>query len=357
MNIDAEFEKRKGEVFPQGKIILWDGRALDCYPLAAQAPGENFQSHTTVQYPSIGAALPEPEEAEQQKQLFIKNAFRLLAHRERILSDSRMFLCRVPIQSGLAYTGTSGFSHPTLGVYLEWWPIVEGAMRIDSKGRKSLVYHLAGSPLSGANKCTAVREDGETETVSLSPFNAHWGPFTRINNRYTEAKQRYQAYTLQEVLDILHHEDNHIDEAQSIKIQFMTHENEVLHRRIEQIKDECDMWHNKYTYALIRYNETKIRAFYAEYEAFKAKADIEIEQLKAQKRALKAELKSGRIDNITYQKQFSPLANRISDWEAKIEIFRFGKVQETFPQEKDLTFNLIEQYILTKKNSNNNPNQ
>ncbi len=362
MSLFTEFEKREQEVFPQNKIILWDGRMLDCYPLAAQAPDKIDEDHLeldkTGQYLNVGTIKPQPvppksEEAEEQEQLFIKNAFYLLAHKERIMSDSRMFLCRIPIQSGLAYTGISGFRNPTLGIYLEWWSIVEEAMRTDSTGRKSLVYRLAGSPLSGINKCAAVREDGETEIVYLSSFYAHSGPFTRINNRYAEAKQLYQAYTLQEVLDILNQEeDNNIDYAHTIEMQYMTHEIEVSNMRIEQIKEERDMWYNKYTDTLIRYNEDKIRKFYAEYETLKTSATMEIEQLKEQKRDLKAELKSGQIDNLTYQKKLMPLTKRIRELETEINCFKFINVLETFPDERDISFSLIEHFVLNTRKNN-----
>ncbi|MGM9869158.1 MAG: hypothetical protein ACI30R_05985 [Sodaliphilus sp.] len=87
MDICAEFEKRKNEVFPQGKIILWDGRMLDCYPLATKKPDENLQLYTTGQYQSEGAKKSQPIhpksiDVEEQKQLFIKNAFFLLSHRD-----------------------------------------------------------------------------------------------------------------------------------------------------------------------------------------------------------------------------------------------------------------------------------
>jgi len=362
MGIFAEFEKREREVFPHNKIILWDGRMLDCYPLAAQAPDKIDEDHleldTTGQFLSVGAKKPQPvspksKDTEEQKELFIKNAFYLLAHKERIMSDSRMFLCRIPIQSGLAYTGNSGFRNPTLGIYLEWWSIVEGAMRTDRKGRKSLVYHLAGSPLSGANKCAAVREDGKIEIVSLSPFNAHWGPFTRLNNRYTEAKQLYQAYTLQEVLNILNQEDDgNTGYAHSIEMQYMTHEIEVSNRRVEHIKEERDMWYKKYYDTLIRYNEDKIRKYYAEFETLETSANMEIEQLKEQKRALKAELKSGRLDNITYQKKLMPLTKRIRELEIEIGCFKFNKVLEAFPDERDISFNLIAEFVRSERKSN-----
>ena len=198
MSIVAEpFKEVKG-LFPEGKIILTDGRVLDCYPLAEQKPekieSDSLELDRTGQYLIIGRHKPTPvpkpsATVVEQRQLFVSNAFYLLAHKERILSDSRMFLCPVAIQNGIAYTGTSGFRKPTLGVYLEWWGLVKEAMRTDKKGCRSLVYQLAGSPLSGRNCCSAVREDGKTETVSLSSFGRHWGPFMQLNQRYTEAKQ------------------------------------------------------------------------------------------------------------------------------------------------------------------------
>ena len=57
MGIYAEFEKREREVFPHNKIILWDGRMLDCYPLVARAPDkidvDHLELDTTEQYLSV----------------------------------------------------------------------------------------------------------------------------------------------------------------------------------------------------------------------------------------------------------------------------------------------------------------
>ena len=358
MSIVAEpFKEDKG-LFPEGKIILHDGRVLDCYPLSEQSPekieSDSLELDTTGRYLIIGRQKPTPvpnpsATVEEQRQLFISNAFYLLAHKERILSDSRMFLCPVAIQNGIAYTGTSGFRKPTLGVYLEWWGLVEGAMRTDKKGCRSLVYQLAGSPLSGRNSCGAVREDGTTETVSLSPFSRHWRPFVHLNQRYTEAKQLYQAYTLQQVLDILHQEDNgNTDFSTKIDVLFMKHQIDALNRRMEQIKEECNKWYSKYTDALTRYNVEKMRQLYADYEVFEANVSKEIDRLKKQKRDLKANLKRGCLDNIAYQRQLTPLKKHISDLLFKIRHFKYEKVRETFPDEEDINFDMIERYILKK---------
>ena len=361
MGIYAEFEKREREVFPHNKIILWDGRMLDCYPLAAQAPDKIYEDHleldTTGQFLSVGAKKPQPvspksKDTEEQKELFIKNAFYLLAHKERIMSDSRMFLCRIPIQSGMAYTGISGFRNPTLGIYLEWWSIVEGAMRTDRKGRKSLVYHLAGSPLSGANKCAAVREDGKIEIVSLSPFNAHWGPFTRLNNRYTEAKQLYQAYTLQEVLDILHHEDDgDLDYSTGIKELFMQHEIDSLNERVKRLSEEASKWYKMYHETLMKYNDARVSKAYTELEALRARVETEIDLIREQKQELKAEMKSGRLDNITYQKKLMPLNKQIRALEMEVSACQYDLHNRFL--EDGISYSMIEDYMRTKKKDGN----
>ena len=58
MSIVAEpFKEVKG-LFPEGKIILTDGRVLDCYPLAEQKPekieSDSLELDRTGQYLIIG---------------------------------------------------------------------------------------------------------------------------------------------------------------------------------------------------------------------------------------------------------------------------------------------------------------
>lgn len=200
---------------PQNSITLLNGAVLECFP--KEAPQTKFtpdkmQLDTTGVYLSIGnkRCKPQPkttEEFEQRKKLFTDNAFYLLAHSERIMRDSRMFLAPVAVQNGLAYTGTSGFHNPTLGIYLEWWNECSTALRTDKDGNRSIVFYLAGSPLTGVNQCAEVYEDGRIESIQVSSFRNHWRPFTATNTRYDEAKHVYQAYTLEQVLEILHAED------------------------------------------------------------------------------------------------------------------------------------------------------
>ena len=135
--------------------------------------------------------------------LFLENAHRLIAHGERIMADSRMFLAPLPIRNGLAYIGTSGMRNPTLGVYIEWWRNNECAWAEDESGVNQPIYFIAGSPLSGCNSCAYVGADGDGHTTSVRHFAMVWRTFAKLNTHYTEAKQIYEAYTLEDVLNIL----------------------------------------------------------------------------------------------------------------------------------------------------------
>ncbi|MBR4392027.1 MAG: hypothetical protein IKT08_07995 [Bacteroidales bacterium] len=198
-------------VHPEGKIQLLNGKVLDCYPLEQpKAKMDNeLKLDVTGTYMSVGKPKPvaapiSDEQKKKRKRLFLNNAFLFFQHRDRIMSDSRMFLCPIPIQSGLAYTGTSGFQRPTLGVYLEWWLNCESATIGKKDDLQWLVYRIAGSPLSGSNRCGIVNSEGKTDSRSLSgSFASIWSSFMRINNRYDEAKSLYQAYTLEDVINIM----------------------------------------------------------------------------------------------------------------------------------------------------------
>ena len=119
------------------------------------------------------------------------------------MSDSRMFLAPVPIVNGIAYSGIAGFTNPTLGVFVEWWLNCETDVTHDHSGKEALCYAIAGSPLTGINGCGCVYPDGTTERIVFAKFSNVWRTFVQINQRYTEAKQIAEAYSLQEVYDKL----------------------------------------------------------------------------------------------------------------------------------------------------------
>ena len=196
-------------------ITLFSGRTMVCYPKSEQPEtliDDSLRLDTTGVYLRIGKSTKsvqtKPEE-DPAKTAFLSNAFFLFDHSDEILSDSRMFLAPLPINNNLAYTGTSGFQNPTLGVYIEFWQHMGMPMTFSvgylffRKEVKALLYHIAGSPLSGSNSCAFVTEEGKSIQRSLSSFFNYWPPFMEINNHYTQAKQLYQSYTIQEVIEKL----------------------------------------------------------------------------------------------------------------------------------------------------------
>lgn len=74
---------------------------------------------------------------DEDLQFFLDHAFLFYRNAEAILKDSRMFLAPVPVRSGLAYSGGSGFASPTLGVYIEWWLRNEQLVCRDHVGNKT----------------------------------------------------------------------------------------------------------------------------------------------------------------------------------------------------------------------------
>lgn len=342
---------------PQNSITLMNGAVLECYPKEThqgEFVPDKMKLDATGTYLSIGnkPCKPQPRttvEMERQKKLFTDNAFYLLAHQERIMRDSRMFLAPVAIQNGLAYTGTSGFLAPTLGIYLEWWNACTEALRVDKEGRRSLVYHLAGSPLSGANHCAEVFEDGRTESVQVSLFINHWRPFTAINTRYDEAKHIYQDYTLEQVLDILHAEDGEDwDYSSVIKERFMQSEINELKKKVERLTKESDKWYSMYKDTYMKYKDAEISEAFSTFQSFREECEVQINSIKMRKRALKAELKSGRMDNIAYQHTLTPLNKQIRELEFRVSTQKYELVNKYLSE--GISYDAIESYMNKKNN-------
>jgi len=142
----------------------------------------------------------------QEADLFVKNAHFLFAHKCGILCCEQMFFARVPIISGLAYTGP--FREPVLGSYIEWWMACT-ASHIDD----ALVYKLSGSPLSGANACSIVTPDGESKTYHAPKFMGLVRTFMPINRRCARCNDCKDAFTIREVVEKLSDGPNRIIDA------------------------------------------------------------------------------------------------------------------------------------------------
>ncbi len=212
---------------------------------------------------------------ERQQRLFLDNAFMLIDAHEHILGDSRMFLTKVPIDSGLAYVGSEGLSNPTLGVYLEWWLNCPDSSVEDADGHKWLIFKLAGSALTWRNKCGLVDRNGNVKYMDLQTFRPVCEAFISINRRYKEAKAKYYAFSLLQTMSLLGKEGKAtIQDAddflftQERKLQSMTTECNRLRKANEELTA-------KFHHAFMRLKAPELKRFLQELRENETKlADI-----------------------------------------------------------------------------------
>lgn len=214
-------------------FVIENGTTLLGYPRRAESP----------------AAFKWPNEDVQwvEAELFKANAYFLLENRERIFADSRMFLAPVNVMSGAAYIGA--LVKPCVGTYLEWW------LR---RGKDELAYHVSGSPLSGANVSKSIAKDGSLVPLPASPSGAPFlslmKEFEDAHKRYRAERERFDAYSLWEVIQRLKGEQPRYDDG--FKVLVLERERlrnegvcEKMVRQISELKSRLqsykDRWHGE----------------------------------------------------------------------------------------------------------------
>ena len=351
-------------------ITLLNGRELLCYPKAEPStPIDNrMKFDTTGQRLTVGrrkpVVKPTPPEVEQQRQQAVKfftdHAFFFLDHREKILNDSRMFLAPVPVQSGMAYIDSSGFNHPTLGVYIEWWmsciPAIIGRYRKDTW----LVYRIAGSPLSGRNCCGIVNTHGECRSEQLpSPFSAIWHSFVDVNTRYDEAKERYEACSLEEVVKLLEVNDQG-DSLLQRELLLLQHENQVLRQEIQDTHEASAKAVEEIRSTLLKaYLECKrdaLTRWYADYCRKQEEGKQELKDLETRQQHLKQQFHAGEISRMSYHNQNAPLKKRRFEMEQKLNCMADEELSEllsgVFNPQGDKGFVTFDDVVEFIKNKN-----
>lgn len=341
------------------KITLIDGSQLDCYPIAFPSDeivSSEFSLDTTGQYLQIGTKphfTTDKELAERRKQeeidekLFYEHAHIFLANTDKILSDSRLFLTPVNVVNGLAYTGTSGFRKPTLGVYIEWWLYHKDAS-IDAKGHP--IWFISGSPLSGSNDCSAFDRKGKTHRAQLnSSFSAVWSSFVEVNNRYNEFKGRYMAYDLQEVIDIL---EGTTDPNQFFKLHLslekVRYDNYIsnLKRALKQAKELSAEYKVKIQHLIFQQYREEATEYYNKCINLQTVARLAREYFYEQRIELRKALRGGNIDNITYQRTLTPLRKKAKEAEKQCCEYEREGLNKVFGDDASyFDFNVIEKLI------------
>ncbi len=285
------------------------------------------------------------EEEERLKKLFLDNAFMFMEHSDRIFSDQRMFLCPLSFMSnGLAYTGESGFRNPTLGIYLQFWMTCPQANIVGDDGKKWMVYHIAGSPLSGCNKCGLVNDQGETKTKQMPSFMDIWRPFVDINTYYNDAKRSCDAYTLRQVLAILENEGTGVVFHKNAHILFLEEKNKHLIDRINFLESLAQQTYQKLHKALLELKYDELRAFMTEYKARKVVAASTLERLRKKRLELRRRLKSMEMDHIEYQKTWKPFGKEKKRILTEMSAFVDNSLQSLYPDD-EITLSEVENFL------------
>lgn len=343
----------------ENKIILLNGTALECYPKADQPAcieTDEVRLDTTGEYLTIGnktishqQKVEDKAKKDEIEELFFKdNAFFFYRNADRILKDSRMFLAPVPVRSGMAYTGSSGFEKPTLGIYIEYWLYSEADVTKDKDGNDALTCHIAGSPLSGRNSCACVYPDGTMKSRSHYPFVPVWRDFIRINKRYSEAKQRYEAYTLQQVWEILM--DTEQSEASFLATRLLIQEgrNAVLQRKFDHLKKLYKSLSDKFKEVCIKLRHKELDDFATEYHRREQAANAQLAALDEQRKALRAQMKQNVIDNVEYQKLLRPLHKERDRILLELSSYKYEQINNLIKQ-GDITYGMVMDYLNVKK--------
>lgn len=278
--------------------------------------------------------------------LFTDNAFLLLAHKRQIMKDSKMCFAPIDVSNGLAYSGA--FRPATLGAYIEWWATCAEALRMNEAGEKSLVYRLAGSPLSGANRCMQVYEDGRTETVSVDGFKELWNPFVKIINRYAIDNECTEHYSLQEVVDILSVGDK-MDMKDYVHSLFLEAEVNKCKARIQTVEKGCSEYREKFVMLLLKNNEERVRSFYDDFLVMEKETDEKTSNLKEERKSLRQKLRRGDFGNVAYQALLMPINKELDELQYALIEFRRKMLMFLFPNER-ITIEDIERYFESNSN-------
>ncbi len=302
-------------VHPEGKIKLLDGSLIDGYPMEENTPIAG--------------------DTDEERQLFLNNAFFLLSRAKQILSDSRMFLAPIDFKSGLMYSGY--FARPTLGVYIEWWQSCSYAVKNDGEDIR-LVYRLAGSPLSGMNKCGCVDMYCKTHAVSLDDFFRAWKPFVDILARYKESKKKYQHYTLRQVINILRNGDSSPTEdelfVEQMRNRVLQTKTRILQNRLTSLEEDYRETKRKYHYALIRLNLTEMMDFYKEYKWRRKTTEEELNVLSTKKGVYKIQVEHGQISGREAQQLFSETKRQRKELRDGLNDFVSESLRRIIPEEE-----------------------
>lgn len=120
-----------------------------------------------------------------------------------------------------------------------------------------------------------------------------------------------------------------------------------LKKRVEQLTKESDKWHSMYVDTFMKYKEAEVCEAFSTFQSLREECETQIYSIKVRKRTLRADLKSGCMDNLTYQRTLTPLNKQIKDIEFKVCKKKYELINKYLAE--GISYNEMERYM-NKKN-------
>lgn len=237
------------------------------------------------------------DESERQRlmKVFTDHAFQFLACAKYVLDNPRLAFVDVPITNGMAYTGA--LPKPTIGAYIEMWTTSPYCARIGKDGL-SLTWFISGSPLSGANACESVWEDGTCRKQSPN------GRFIDVAMACGRASGKFQSlkrekgtipYTLDEAAEWVENKLTPKTYRKAIEnFIYWLHESQLnkavekANNSMERSEQEANAWKHLYVDSALRLKVDQVRTLVADYRKLEQTTNNQIELLNRANDELKA---------------------------------------------------------------------
>ena len=156
----------------------------------------------------------------------------------------------------------------------------------------------------------------------------------KVNTRYDEAKQRYEAYSLEEVVKLLEANDQG-DSLLERELFLLRRENQVLRQQIQDTQEAGAKAVEEMRSTLLKaYLECKrdtLTSWYADYCRKQEEGKQELKELEARQQHLKQQFQAGEISRMFYHNQNAPLKKRFFEVEQKLKHMADEELSELLP--------------------------
>ena len=121
-----------------------------------------------------------------------------------------------------------------------------------------------------------------------------------------------------------------------------------LKKKVERLTKESEKWYSMYADTYMKYKDAEISEAFSTFQSFREECEAQINSIKMRKRTLKAELKSGRMDNIAYQRTLTPLNKQIRELEFRVSTKKYELINKYLSE--GISYDTIESYMNKKNN-------